>query len=202
MTVVNYSIQDTMGANNFFWNGDAWFRDLLNPSTEIGARIQRRAVSHARLLVRLPGDRSAARHRDRAMPAAQGLGGRNCAGGDGAADADSVECRRHDLADIHARGHRAVRRGADRARPALQRYAGCNLGLGHDRRHRRLALDAAGHSAELRGSARDSRRLLSGGADRRRQPLGDVPQYRIAQTAKGSRHRGAAALHADLHDLH
>ena len=21
MTVVNYSIQDTMGANNFFWNG-------------------------------------------------------------------------------------------------------------------------------------------------------------------------------------
>ena len=40
MTVVNYSIQDTMGANNFFWNGDAWFRDLLNPSTEIGARFE------------------------------------------------------------------------------------------------------------------------------------------------------------------
>ena len=39
MTVVNYSIQDTMGANNFFWNGDAWFRDLLNPSTEIGAQF-------------------------------------------------------------------------------------------------------------------------------------------------------------------
>jgi ABC-type sugar transport system permease subunit len=26
MTVVNYSIQDSMGVNNFFWNGDAWFR--------------------------------------------------------------------------------------------------------------------------------------------------------------------------------
>jgi len=39
MTVVNYSIQDTLGENNFFWNGDAWFRDLLNPSTEIGARF-------------------------------------------------------------------------------------------------------------------------------------------------------------------
>jgi glycerol transport system permease protein len=39
MTVVNYSIQDTMGANNFFWNGDAWFRDLLNPSTAIGERF-------------------------------------------------------------------------------------------------------------------------------------------------------------------
>jgi glycerol transport system permease protein len=39
MTVVNYSIQDSMGENNFFWNGDAWFRDLLNPATEIGARF-------------------------------------------------------------------------------------------------------------------------------------------------------------------
>jgi glycerol transport system permease protein len=40
MTVVNYSVQDSMGQNNFFWNGDAWFRDLLNPATEIGARFQ------------------------------------------------------------------------------------------------------------------------------------------------------------------
>jgi len=39
MTVVNYSIQDSMGVNNFFWNGDAWFRELLDPSTEIGARF-------------------------------------------------------------------------------------------------------------------------------------------------------------------
>ena len=39
MTVVNYSLQDSMGVNNFFWNGDAWFRDLLDPSTEIGARF-------------------------------------------------------------------------------------------------------------------------------------------------------------------
>ena len=30
MTVVNYSIQDTMGANNFFWNGDGWFRLLFS----------------------------------------------------------------------------------------------------------------------------------------------------------------------------
>jgi glycerol transport system permease protein len=40
MTVVNYSVQDSLGQNHFFWNGDAWFRDLLNPSTEIGARFQ------------------------------------------------------------------------------------------------------------------------------------------------------------------
>jgi glycerol transport system permease protein len=39
MTVVNYSLQDSLGQNQFFWNGDGWFRDLLNPSTEIGARF-------------------------------------------------------------------------------------------------------------------------------------------------------------------
>lgn len=39
MTVVNYSVQDSLGNNSFFWNGDAWFRDLLDPSTEIGARF-------------------------------------------------------------------------------------------------------------------------------------------------------------------
>jgi glycerol transport system permease protein len=40
MTVVNYSVQDSLGQNQFFWNGDGWFRDLLNPATEIGARFQ------------------------------------------------------------------------------------------------------------------------------------------------------------------
>lgn len=40
MTVVNYAFQDTMGANQFFWNGEGWFRDLLNPSTEMGGRFQ------------------------------------------------------------------------------------------------------------------------------------------------------------------
>ena len=39
MTVVNYSVQDAMAENHFFWNGDAWFRELLNPATEIGARF-------------------------------------------------------------------------------------------------------------------------------------------------------------------
>ena len=71
MTVVNYSVQDAMGANNFFWNGDAWFRDLLDPSTEIGARFAARC-SHAHLLVRRSADRGAARHRARAVPAAHG----------------------------------------------------------------------------------------------------------------------------------
>jgi glycerol transport system permease protein len=59
MTVVNYSIQDSMGVNNFFWNGDAWFRDLLDPSTEIGARfadalLRTFAFSFAALTIELP----------------------------------------------------------------------------------------------------------------------------------------------------
>ncbi|MGB9171791.1 MAG: sugar ABC transporter permease, partial [Bradyrhizobium sp.] len=39
MTVVNYSVQDAMAENHFFWNGDTWFRELLDPSTEIGSRF-------------------------------------------------------------------------------------------------------------------------------------------------------------------
>src|SRR5579875_2689037 len=39
MTVVNYSVQDTMGQNHFFWNGSAWFQNLLNPTTDIGGRF-------------------------------------------------------------------------------------------------------------------------------------------------------------------
>ena len=59
MTVVNYSIQDSMGVNNFFWNGDTWFRDLLDPTTEIGARfadalLRTFAFSAAALAIELP----------------------------------------------------------------------------------------------------------------------------------------------------
>ncbi len=39
MTVVNYSVQDSFGRNQFFWNGMGWFRELLNPGTELGGRF-------------------------------------------------------------------------------------------------------------------------------------------------------------------
>jgi glycerol transport system permease protein len=39
MTVVNYSIQDTFGNNHFFWNGVGWFKELLDPSTDLGGRF-------------------------------------------------------------------------------------------------------------------------------------------------------------------
>ena len=39
MTVVNYSVQDTFGNNQFFWNGIAWFQELLDPSSQLGERF-------------------------------------------------------------------------------------------------------------------------------------------------------------------
>ena len=39
MTVVNYSVQDTFGNNDFFWNGIGWYHELLDPSTELGGRF-------------------------------------------------------------------------------------------------------------------------------------------------------------------
>lgn len=40
MTVVNYSVQDTFGNNQFFWNGTGWFRELLDPTTDLGSRVR------------------------------------------------------------------------------------------------------------------------------------------------------------------
>ena len=36
MTVVNYSVQDTFGNNQFFWNGIGWYKELLDPATLAG----------------------------------------------------------------------------------------------------------------------------------------------------------------------
>ena len=44
MTVVNYSVQDSMGQNSFFWNGSEWFRHLFDPTTDIGGRFARALV--------------------------------------------------------------------------------------------------------------------------------------------------------------
>ena len=40
MTVVNYSVQDTFGNNQFFWNGLGWYRELLDRTTDLGARVR------------------------------------------------------------------------------------------------------------------------------------------------------------------
>ncbi len=40
MTVVNYSVQDTFGNNQFFWNGIGWYQELLDISTDLGGRFR------------------------------------------------------------------------------------------------------------------------------------------------------------------
>ena len=59
MTVVNYSVQDSMGQNSFFWNGSEWFQHLFDPSTDIGGRFARALVrnlifSGVVLLIEIP----------------------------------------------------------------------------------------------------------------------------------------------------
>ena len=48
----------------------------------------------------------------------------------------------------------------------------------------------------------DPRRLLPGGAHRRRLALGGVPHHPAAEDAARAAHRRAAALHGFVHDLH
>jgi glycerol transport system permease protein len=59
MTVMNYSVQDAMAGNSYSWVGDSWFRDLLNPKTEIGERfsdalMRNLSFSFAALFIEVP----------------------------------------------------------------------------------------------------------------------------------------------------
>ena len=49
MTVVNYSVQDTFGNNQFFWNGIDWFREVL-ASDRIRAALGRQILFSAIIL--------------------------------------------------------------------------------------------------------------------------------------------------------
>ena len=49
MTVVNYSVQDTFGNNQFFWAGLAWFEDLLE-SERMWDALQRQMIFSAIIL--------------------------------------------------------------------------------------------------------------------------------------------------------
>ncbi|EAQ02747.1 ABC sugar (glycerol) transporter, inner membrane subunit [Pseudooceanicola batsensis HTCC2597] len=50
MTVVNYSVQDTFGNNQFFWAGLDWFRDMLH-SDRMWNALGRQAIFSAIILV-------------------------------------------------------------------------------------------------------------------------------------------------------
>ena len=43
MTVVNYSMQDTFGNNQFFWNGIGWYQELLDPTSQLVEKVKARA---------------------------------------------------------------------------------------------------------------------------------------------------------------
>ena len=54
MTVVNYSVQDTFGNNQFFWNGTAWFTELLHSQRFWDALTRNLIFSFAILAIEIP----------------------------------------------------------------------------------------------------------------------------------------------------
>ncbi len=54
MTVVNYSVQDTFGNNQFFWAGTEWFSDVLHSSRFYDALAKNLAFSGIILLIQIP----------------------------------------------------------------------------------------------------------------------------------------------------
>ena len=202
MTVVNYSMQDTFGNNQFFWNGVGWFKELLDPSTDLGGRFfaslwRNLFFSGVILAIEVPLGIV-----DRAVDAARRLDGRGLPRHPRVAAADSVERGRHDLADLWPARHRPARLCAEQHRHQLQLRLQRHRRLGHRHRHGRLALDQPGRAALLCRPEVDPRCLLSGRANRRRLALGGVHRDPAAEDEPRAADRGAAALHGQLHDLH
>ncbi|WP_407929158.1 carbohydrate ABC transporter permease [Desulfomarina profundi] len=54
MTVVNYSVQDTFGNNQFFWVGMDWFRDLIHSERFHDAFLRQLLFSGIILLIEIP----------------------------------------------------------------------------------------------------------------------------------------------------
>jgi len=54
MTVVNYSVQDTFGQNQFFWAGLDWFRDMLASERMWNALARQTAFSLIILAIEVP----------------------------------------------------------------------------------------------------------------------------------------------------
>ena len=54
MTVVNYSVQDTFGGNQFFWAGTEWYRDLLSSDRFWNALWRNLAFSAIILAIEVP----------------------------------------------------------------------------------------------------------------------------------------------------
>ncbi len=54
MTVVNYSVQDTFGGNQFFWAGTEWFEELLHSERFHDALLRNLIYSAVILMIEIP----------------------------------------------------------------------------------------------------------------------------------------------------
>ena len=54
MTVVNYSVQDTFGNNQFFWAGTEWFTEVLNSDRFRASLVRNLTFSGIILLIEIP----------------------------------------------------------------------------------------------------------------------------------------------------
>ena len=197
MTVVNYSVQESFGANVFFWSGVRWFSEVLG-SERFHASLGRQLFfTFTILLIEVPLGVAIAL----AMPR-KGLLGVGLPRADGPAALDPVERRRRDLEHLRVARHRPARPHAERDRHRIQLHPAAGRCLVHGHHHGCLALDVAGRAARLCGAGVDPRCLLSGGQDRRRQELGDLPLHPAAENEARADHRDPAALHGQLQHLH
>src|SRR6267154_528442 len=149
-----------------------------------------------------PRDRGSARNRGGAVDAARRLDGRGLSCDPGAAAADPVERGRNDLADFWAARHRPVGLCAKQHRAKLQLCLQRIRRVGDRHRDGCLALDQPGRAVVLRRPEIHTRRLLSGGADRRRLALGGIHRDPVAEDESRAADRGAAAVHGQFHDLY
>ncbi len=104
MTVVNYSVQDTFGGNQFFWAGTEWFQEMLTSDRFWAAMGRNLIFSGIILAIEIPlGIFIALKH------AAIRLGRPGLPRPDGASASGAVERRRHHLAGLRPRRYRPAR---------------------------------------------------------------------------------------------
>ncbi len=198
MTVVNYSVQDIISPERRVFVGTEWF--AVGDARRRTARARCGASSASRSRCWWSRSRWASRSRCRCRPqgwkasavlvlvALSLLIPWNVVG---------TIWQIYGRADIGLFGATLQKMGIDYS------YTGnAHRCLAHGAADGRLALDAAGGAAVLRGPALDPRRLLPGRAHRRRQQVRGVPLHPAAQDARRADDRRAAALHGQLHDLH
>ena len=165
MTVVNYSVQDIISPERRVFVGTEWFKSVMRDDDLQGALLRQIGFSLSVLLVEIPLGIALAL----AMPAT---------GWKASAVLVLVAISLlipwnvvGTIWQIYGRTDIGLLGAAlAEARLRLQLHRQRHARLAHGAGDGRVALDAARRAALLRRPARDSRRLLPGGAHRRRQP--------------------------------